>query len=90
MLPRYTQQNEILKTNTGVRYYATNIPNTVPMDIFKYFIIAQDGDRFDSLASKYYNDSAKWWIIAKANNLLNGTMFVQGGTKLFIPSIGLR
>lgn len=90
MLSRYIKQNEVLKTNTGVRYYATNISNTVPEDIFKYFIVAQDGDRFDLLASKFYNDPAKWWIIAKANNLVNGTMFIQGGTKIFIPSVGLK
>jgi hypothetical protein len=52
-------------------------------------ITAQDGDRFDSLAVRYYRDAAKWWIIAKANNLLNGTVFVQGGTQLIIPAAGL-
>jgi nucleoid-associated protein YgaU len=89
MLPRYLNTLQIRKTDTGARYYSTVITNPVPPDTFQLVITAQDGDRFDSLAVRYYRDAAKWWIIAKANNLLNGTMMVQGGTQLVIPSAGL-
>jgi len=89
MLPRYIDNFQISTTRNGARYYNTNVPNVIQQDIFQLTITAQDGDRFDSLATKYYKDSSKWWIIAKANNLVNGTMFVQGGTKLIIPSAGL-
>jgi hypothetical protein len=89
MLPRYLQDFRITTTRDGRRYYETNIPNVVPSDIFQFTITAQDGDRFDTLAATYYKDASKWWIIAKANNLLNGTMMVAGGTQLIIPSAGL-
>ena len=89
MLPRYVTDFEIGITNEGRRYYSTNIPSTIPRDVFEFTVIAQDGDRFDSLAARYYNDSTKWWIIAKANNLLNGTIMITGGTQLVIPSAGL-
>lgn len=89
MLPRYLKNFEIATMQDGRRYYRTNITNTVPLDIFQYTIVAQDGDRFDTLAARYYKDASKWWIIAKANNLLNGTMMVPGGTQLIIPSAGL-
>ena len=89
MLTRYTSTLQIRNTDTGVRYYSTVITNPVPPDTFQLVIAAQDGERFDSLAVRYYRDAAKWWIIAKANNLLNGTMMVQGGTQLIIPSAGL-
>jgi len=89
MLPKYVSEFKIELDRNGQRYYATNIVNSVPRDIFEFTIVAQDGDRFDSLATRYYSDAAKWWIIAKANNLLNGTMMVQGGTQLIIPSSGL-
>jgi nucleoid-associated protein YgaU len=89
MLSRYTSGFKIELDRNGQRYYATNIVNSVPRDIFEFTVVAQDGDRFDSLATRYYNDAAKWWIIAKANNLLNGTVFVQGGTQLIIPAVGL-
>ncbi len=89
MLPRYLTNFQISTMQDGRRYYTTNITNTVPQDIFQYTILAQDGDRFDTLAARYYKDASKWWIIAKANNLLNGTMMVPGGTQLIIPSAGL-
>ena len=89
MLSRYITDFEIGLTREGKRYYSTNIPSPIPQDPFEFVMTAQDGDRFDSLASRYYGDASKWWIIAKANNLLNGTMMVQGGTQLIIPSVGL-
>ena len=89
MLPRYLTNFQISTTRSGIRYYQTNIKNIIPPDIFEYTITAQDGDRFDTRAARYYKDASKWWIIAKANKLLNGTMFVKGGTQLIIPSAGL-
>lgn len=89
MLPRYINNFQILLTNENRRYYTTNIVSSVPEDIFQYTIVAQDGDRLDTLAARYYGDAAKWWIIAKANNIVDGTFFVQGGTELIIPSAGL-
>lgn len=89
MLPRYTSDLQESTTDTGVRYYETTITNTVPVDVFQYTVTAQDGDRLDTLAARYYGDASKWWIIAKANNIVNGTFFLKGGTQLIIPSAGL-
>lgn len=89
MLPRYTTTLEIKTTNTNIRYYGTALTTTIPQDTFQFKIITQDGDRFDSLAARYYKDASKWWIIAKANNYVNGTFFIPGGIELVIPSAGL-
>jgi len=89
MLRQYDEDFEILQTNTGTRFYSTNLPSIIPTDVFQFKIISQDGDRFDTLATQYYKDASKWWIIAKANNLLNGTMMIPGGIELIIPSAGL-
>lgn len=89
MLNRYRENLVVRQTNTGTRYYGTVLTSPIPQDVFEYRIIAKDGDRFDTLATLYYKDASKWWIIAKANNLSNGTMFIPGGTELIIPSAGL-
>lgn len=89
MLPRYRINLQESKTNNGRRYYQTNITSNVPVDIFQYTITAQDGDRLDTLAARYYGDASKWWIIAKANNIVNGKFFLEGGTQIIIPSAGL-
>lgn len=89
MLSKYTNTLQISKTLEGKQYYTTLIPSSVPQDTFQLKIVARMGDRFDNLAAKYYKDASKWWIIAKANHMVNGSMFIEPGTKIIIPSAGL-
>lgn len=89
MLPRYTTDLQIDSTKAGVRYYNTTLTIPIIQDVFQFKVFTQDGDRFDSLAARYYKDASKWWIIAKANGYINGTLFVPGGVELVIPSVGL-
>jgi len=49
------------------------------------YIISRDGDRFDLLANQYYNDSSLWWVIAKANNIFNGSINIKQGIQIRIP-----
>jgi phage tail protein X len=89
MLSRYTTDLQISSTQNGIRYYNTALTNSITQDAFQFKVVTQDGDRFDSLATRYYKDASKWWIIAKANGYVNGTVFIPGGIELIIPSAGL-
>jgi nucleoid-associated protein YgaU len=89
MISKYENPIQIKTTLSGKNYYSTLIPSTIPEDVFQFSVISRNGDRFDTLAYRYYNDASKWWIIAKANNLVNGSIFIPPGTKLIIPSAGL-
>ena len=42
-------------------------------------------DSYMSLAHKYYNDQALWWIIARANEIRTGKPTIAPDTKLRIP-----
>jgi len=53
-----------------------------PEDIW---IRTRIGDRFDTIAHEFYQDVTLWWIIAKANRLVNGTLAVEPGVKLRVP-----
>jgi len=53
-----------------------------PNDIW---IRTRIGDRFDTLAHEFYDDVTLWWIIAKANKMINGSLAVEVGIKLRIP-----
>lgn len=53
-----------------------------PTDIY---IIPNEEDRLDILAFKYYKDVRYWWIIAQANNIGKGSMYVEPGVRLRIP-----
>ena len=47
--------------------------------------MGQVGDRLDTLAFKYYQDSSLWWIIARANNIGKGDLTVPIGKQIRIP-----
>jgi len=65
----------------NVRYPEIPRSNT---DIYVYTTI---GDRFDTLALQFYQDSTLWWIISIANNELpQNSLTPPVGTQLRIPS----
>ena len=47
----------------------------------------QDKERLDLIADKFYNDSSKWFIIARANKEVKGTLYATPGKSLIIPRI---
>lgn len=49
--------------------------------------VPQDNERFDNIAYKFYNDSSKWYIIAKANKAVTGKLYANRGVQLVIPSL---
>lgn len=89
MTEKYTTQLKIEKTDTGKPYYTTVLPNFISLDTFEFSIVTRGIQRFDNLAQQYYKDSSKWWIIAKANNMVDGSIFIKPGTRIKIPSVGL-
>lgn len=50
------------------------------------FIETRLGDRFDLLAHEFYGNVSLWWVVARANNLIKGTLGVEPGIKLRIPT----
>ncbi len=57
--------------------------NIVKKDIFVYPIY---GDRYDTMAQRYYEDSNLWWIIVKANDISDGKIAPDPLKKLRIPT----
>ena len=64
-------------------YYATTIYNKVVEKNSDAYFIAQDGDRCDNLAVRFYGDASLWWFIARVNNLTTNN--IPAGTSLRIP-----
>ena len=66
------------------QYYNTTIYKKVEEKNSDSYFIAQEGDRCDNLANRFYGDSSLWWFIAKVNNLTSNN--IPAGTSLRIPS----
>ena len=64
-------------------YYATTVYKKVEEKNSDSYFIAQEGDRCDNLANRFYGDSSLWWFIARVNNLTTNN--IPAGTSLRIP-----
>jgi hypothetical protein len=83
-MSRY-RNNPIKKTFDGREVYRTKIYPNIPLKDTDVYVMTETGDRLDTLAFEYYEDSSLWWIIAAANNIHNAPMGLQDGTVLRIP-----
>lgn len=84
MIGRY-DNNETKKTIDGRTVYRTTIYPNIPLRDDDVYVATETGDRFDTLAHQFYNDSSYWWIIASANNIHNAVFSLTEGTILRIP-----
>jgi hypothetical protein len=84
MASRY-ENNQIQKLKDGREVYRTRIYPNIPLSDSDLYIVTQTGDRLDTLAYQYYDDSSLWWIIATANNLHDAPFGFEDGTILRIP-----
>lgn len=81
---RYSETIDIITTN-GKRRYETIYYPDFPLQDSDIYTITKLTDRLDLLAEEYYNDPRFWWVIAKSNNLMKGTLRVEPGLKIRIP-----
>ena len=80
------KNSAVKKSKDGVRYYKPTIVPNIPIKDSDIFIFPVYGDRFDTIAQRYYNDSNLWWIIAKANELSRGELSPNPEKKIRIPT----
>ena len=80
-MARYENTGKLNKNNKT--YYTTTVYKKVNEKNTDSYFIAQDGDRCDNLANRFYGDSTLWWFIARVNNLTTNN--IPAGTSLRIP-----
>jgi len=73
-------------TLDGVRYIRNAVYPEIPVSEDDIYIKTTGGDRYDTLALQFYNDSSLWWIIASANNSERASLVVKPGVQLRIPT----
>lgn len=83
-MKRYTDIEQKI-SDQGRRYRVNPIYPSIPLSENDTYVITVGGDRYDTLAQEFYNDSTLWWIIASANNADRDTINITPGTQLRIP-----
>lgn len=70
----------------GTTVYASTIPQKVGPADDDLIYTAREGDRFETLAYRFYGSVRYWYAIASVNGYENGGLAVPPGTQLRIPS----
>mgnify|MGYP003129349652 FL=1 len=77
-------KNTKLSRINNKNHYKTTYYSNVPEKNDDMYFIAQEGDRCDNLAFRFYGTPDLWWFVARVNNLK--TMNIPAGTNLRIPT----
>ena len=85
-MDRYTNI-PIKNSPDGKQMYTTVRYPEVPRSEDDTYVYTTIGDRFDTLAQEYYEDSSLWWIISIANGTLTqNSLTPELGSQIRIPS----
>lgn len=74
------------KDKNGVRKIETVIMPSLPTTTDDIYIQVTSTERLDLLAKQFYDDITAWPVIAAANGIGKGTLFIKPGTILRIPN----
>lgn len=83
-MSRYNKSKQ-LQDEFRKRRITTALIPFIPVDENDIYIQTTSIERLDLLADRFYGDATKWWIIASANNVGNGSYYVKSNTRLRIP-----
>lgn len=84
-MSRYSNLNTTVDEN-GRSYTVNPIYPEVPLSEDDFYVITTMGDRYDTLASQFYQTSEYWWVIASANTAERDTLSITPGTQIRIPT----
>ena len=76
---------KIRKEEDGLQYRSiTEYPVVTPKNSDRVYYTKQ-GERWDNIAYKFYEDTSLWWIIARANSPYSGQLAPKVGSKVIVP-----
>ena len=81
------QTDLTVDTSKNIPYYENVLVSDIPSETVPFYYTSRGNERLDNISNKFYKTPKNWWMIARANNLANGTLSVTDGTKLFIPNV---
>lgn len=82
---RYTSAKQFIDKETNKRKLETVSYPEIPLKIGDLYIQANKGTRLDIISQEYYGTAKYWWVIALANKMGKGTLYVTPGSQLRIP-----
>lgn len=88
-MKRYSEQRIDNVVGRG-KVYDISFPDTFAEQQQIYMTYTPtETERLDNIAYKFYGDSTKWYVIARANKAVTGKFYADRGQSLVIPNIEL-
>ncbi len=85
-MKRYKKELTV-DTTKNIPYFETPILTETPVEEVPFYYTTRGNQRLDNISNIFYKTPGNWWVLAKANNLADGTVSVPDGTILRIPKI---
>ncbi len=82
---RYSKSKPRIDSKTGNRVGEMPTYNNVSPSANDFYLLTTEGSRLDLISNQFYNTPKFWWVIALANGIGKGTVFVKPGIQLRIP-----
>ena len=57
----------------------------IPLRDDDIYIFSRESDKLEHISYRFYGTPEYWWVIAKANNISKGSIFLEPGKQLRIP-----
>ncbi len=73
------------KVNKKTVFKPTLYPK-IPLRDDDIYIFSRESDKLEHISYRFYGTPEYWWVIAKANNISNGSIFLEPGKQLRIPT----
>ena len=79
---------KLRRNSEGKRYYKNLKYPDIPFSSNDIYVLTTVGDRLDSIAYQFFNDSRLWWIIATANpqTIRRDSLYLKPNLEIRIPS----
>lgn len=71
----------------GKRCYTNIRYPYIPLQESDFYVYSTVGDRFDTLANRFYGADSLWWVISLANESLpQDSLLIPPGTQVRVPT----
>lgn len=70
----------------GIVFKTNPLYPDIPESEDDIYFIATAGDRYDTIAKRFYGNVEFWWIVASANNSTKDNLVIKPGDQIRVPA----
>ena len=84
-MPSRYKHTKMTKNKEGRRVFRPTMYPSIPVRDSDIYINPKDMERCEHVAHRFYGDQSLWWVIAQANNIHNGSIYLDSEKQIRVP-----